>query len=61
MKLQIKVGTGPKEVLDVVRKRTPPKVGEKFYIRRDGREERVLCSMIKEIGQNNYLYFVDLH
>lgn len=60
MTIWIKIGTLPADLLQVVRKRWAPVVGETFYVRergQEGRPTRVYCDQIKVVV-GAPLYFV---
>jgi hypothetical protein len=61
MRLHVKVGTYPAYFADVVLKKKPPKVGDCLELKKDsGKPIRVRCTLIKNLGENDILYFMEL-
>jgi len=62
MKLHVKVGTHPAYFADVVRKKKPPKIGASLELKdeqRNGKPIRVCCHAIKNLGNDDILYFME--
>ena len=59
MRLHIKVGTHPAYFV-VVQKKKPPKIGERLILKNGNKTIHIQCSIIKNLGDNDILYYMDL-
>ncbi|MFA5366256.1 MAG: hypothetical protein WC325_13830 [Candidatus Bathyarchaeia archaeon] len=61
MRLHVKVGTHPAYFADVILKKKQPKVGDCLELKKDGSKPIcVRCTLIKNLGENDVLYFMEL-